>query len=113
MPEPSTHHGTASASARPFPWFCPNCRRKEVRRTHIRYQCELQYQGRPVTVALDQLAVPQCAHCGELVFDYEADEQINQAYRAQTGALAAAQPSSPSPWLSGEPTDIKEPAPGT
>lgn len=88
MREPSSYHGASSGQARPFPWFCPKCRRKEVRRTCIPYQCQLQYHGQPVTVILDQLAVPQCAHCGELVFDYDADEQINRAYRAQTSGTA-------------------------
>jgi len=87
MSEPSAHSGAASVAARPFPWFCPNCRRKEVRRAIIPYECQLPYKGHLVTVVLANLAVPKCGHCGELVFDYEADEQINQAFRAQTEAL--------------------------
>ena len=50
----------------------------------IPYQCQLLYKGRPVTVVLANLAVPRCGNCGELVFDYEADDQINQAFEAQT-----------------------------
>src|SRR5882724_1819916 len=88
MPEPLTHSGLASGPPRPFPWFCPNCRRKEVRRATIPYQCELGYNGQPVTVILANLAVPRCDNCGELVFDYEADEQINRAFELQTRALA-------------------------
>jgi hypothetical protein len=85
MPEPLSP--TAPASARPFPWFCPNCRRKEVRRVTIPYQCQLLYKGQPVTIVLPDLAVPKCSNCGELVFDYEADEQINQAFEMQTRNL--------------------------
>ena len=80
MPE-NLSEGTLSA--RPFPWFCPRCRRKEVRRTMILYERELSHEGRPVTVVIPNLAVPQCTHCGELVFDYEADEQVRQAFAAQ------------------------------
>lgn len=31
--------------ARPFPWHCPKCRRKEVRRVTIPYQCERLHEG--------------------------------------------------------------------
>lgn len=73
-----------SKSARPFPWHCPKCRRKEVRRVTIPYECTLVYRDQPITVSLANLAVPKCGNCGELVFDYEADDQINKAYEAQT-----------------------------
>src|SRR5712691_5446239 len=87
MSEPLTHSGAAAGPARPFPWFCPNCRRREVRRVTIPYQCQLLYQSQPVTVVLANLAVPKCGNCGELVFDYEADDQLNRAFEAQTRAL--------------------------
>jgi hypothetical protein len=86
MPE-TLYQSEESGTGRPFPWFCPNCRRKEVRRATIPYQCELLYKGQPVTVTLPNLAVPKCSNCGELLFDYEADDQINQAFEAQTRAL--------------------------
>jgi hypothetical protein len=69
-------------------WFCPKCRRKEVRRVTIPYECQLQYQGYAVTVVVPDLAVPKCGNCGELVFDYEADDQINRAFEAQTRKAA-------------------------
>ena len=72
---------------RPFPWFCPNCRRQEVRRVQIPYQCQRFDNGQPVTVAVSALEVPQCGNCGELVFTYDTEEQINRAFRAQTDAL--------------------------
>ncbi len=53
----------------------------------IPYQCQLLYKGQPVTVVLANLAVPKCSNCGELVFDYEADDQINRAFEAQTRDL--------------------------
>jgi hypothetical protein len=66
-------------AGRPFPWFCPRCRRQEVRRATVPYQCQRLDHGQPVTVTLPELAVPRCEYCGELVFDYEAEEQINRA----------------------------------
>src|SRR2546423_538943 len=83
MPEP-LNPGGEPEPARPFPWYCPKCRRKEVRRVTIPYQCQLRYKGQPVIIVLPNLAVPRCSNCGELVFDYEADDQINQAFEAQT-----------------------------
>jgi len=88
MPEPTTCAGPAQTPARQFPWFCPHCRRKEVRRAAIPYQCQRVYNGQPITIVLAKLAVPRCDNCGELVFDYEADEQLRQAYKDQTQALS-------------------------
>jgi hypothetical protein len=88
MPEPLTQSELASSPTRPFPWFCPNCRRKEVRRATIPYQSQRDYNGQPVTVVVANLTVPKCDKCGELVFDYEADEQINRAFELQTRALS-------------------------
>src|SRR5260370_42475299 len=87
MPEPLTIPGPAQTPVRPFPWFCPRCRRKEVRRTTVPYQCPRIYHGQPITVVVAKLTVPRCENCGELVFDYEAEEQLNQAYEEQTKAL--------------------------
>ncbi len=90
MPEPTTVTDTAQTPAtaetpvRPFPWYCPRCRHKEVRRTTIAYQCSRVFNGQPVTVVLEHLDVPRCDNCGELVFDYLAEEQINRTFQAQT-----------------------------
>jgi hypothetical protein len=46
------------------------------------------HNGRSITVVIPNLAVPQCKNCGELVFDYDAEKQINDAYQAQIRALA-------------------------
>jgi hypothetical protein len=70
---------------RTFPWRCPRCRQKEVRRTSIPYQCQRLHHGRSVTLSIPQLAVPRCANCGQLVFDYLAEEQINRAFREFVG----------------------------
>src|SRR5438128_9988921 len=87
MPEPSAQTVPAHTQGRPFPWFCPHCRRQAVRCVTIPYQCERVYGGQPITVVLSALNVPQCGNCGELVFTYDTEEQINFAYRAQTDAL--------------------------
>jgi len=88
MPEPLTCTEPAQTPGRPFPWFCSRCRRKEVRRTTIPYQCQRLYNEQRITVVISELAVPKCGHCGELDFDYVAEEQINQACLAQISALS-------------------------
>lgn len=92
MPEPLTSSGPPQVPSRPFPWSCPKCRRKEVRRTTIPYQCQRTHNGQSITVVLPALAVPRCEHCGELVFDYEAEQQINRAYQLQKDAAVDVAP---------------------
>ncbi len=87
MSEQSISPVLAKTPTRPFPWICPKCRDKEVRRATIPHQCERLHDGQPITVMLTNLSVPRCHNCGELIFDYEAEEQINRAFEAQAGAL--------------------------
>jgi hypothetical protein len=68
---------------RPFPWFCPKCRKKEVRPAMMPYRAERLWDGHIIAVEIPQLEVPTCANCGELVFNYTAEEQILHAIRAQ------------------------------
>lgn len=89
MREPQSN-GTQQTAGRPFPWFCPRCRKKEVRLATISYRTERLHEGRLVAVDIPQLEVPQCANCGELVFNYAADDQILAAVKAQAAAHPAA-----------------------
>jgi hypothetical protein len=59
------------------------------------YQCERLHKGRPITISLTNLSVPQCGHCGELVFDYEAEEQIHRACKTQASELSSAPSEAP------------------
>lgn len=72
---------------RRFPWNCPRCRRREVRRTTILYQCERFYKGKSISLEIPDFAVPKCENCGELVFDYVAEEQINKSLQMEISAL--------------------------
>jgi hypothetical protein len=81
MPDPQTN-GPQKPAGRPFPWVCPKCRKKEVRLATIPYHAERLYDGRLVVVDIPGLQVPQCSDCGELVFNYLADEQILAAVKA-------------------------------
>lgn len=50
------------------------------------YRCQRTFGGRVVTVEVPNLAVPRCSNCGEVVFDYAADEQVRVAFLTQFGA---------------------------
>jgi hypothetical protein len=82
MPEPQAN-GTQQSAGRAFPWICPRCRKKEVRPAKVPYQTERLYDGRLVAVDIPALLVPKCTNCGELVFNYAADEQILDAVKTQ------------------------------
>jgi hypothetical protein len=82
MPE-SQANGTPRPAGRPFPWVSPKCRKKEVRPTATSYKTERLHEGRLVGVDIPNLVVPKCGNCGELVFDYAADEQILEAVKSR------------------------------
>jgi putative zinc finger/helix-turn-helix YgiT family protein len=53
----------------------------------VSHTSQVKHDGRLYAVEVPRLRVPQCAACGELVFDNAADEQIAQALREQLGLL--------------------------
>lgn len=85
MLEPQAN-GNPTPKGRPFPWFCPNCREREVRPATIAYQTQRLYEGQLIAVDIPALNVPKCGNCGELVFNYAADEQILEAVKARAAA---------------------------
>jgi hypothetical protein len=74
---------------KPFPWRCPRCRQLTVNRVTMPYRCQRTHNGQVVTVEVPNLVVPRCSNCGEVVFDYGADEQIRAAFRTQLGSAEA------------------------
>lgn len=87
MPEQQLQTASESTRQRPFPWHCPKCRQKEVRPAIITYRCDMVHDGQPHPVTVPELTVPRCGHCGELVFNYPAEEQIRNALRSQLHLL--------------------------
>jgi hypothetical protein len=108
MPEPETT-AAERATSRPFPWFCPKCRRKEVTLAVIPYHAEWLHEGKVIAADIPQLSVPRCANCGELVFNYIAEEQIIKAVEEKARASGpsadgtARAPNGAAPRPSGEP----------
>lgn len=87
MPEQQLQTASEATRQRPFPWHCPKCRKKEVRPALITYRCDVAHDGQLYSVTVPNLTVPRCDHCGELVFNYTADEQIRRALRSQLRLL--------------------------
>lgn len=82
---------TSQSEGKAFPWKCPECGKKEVRRSTVRHVSEIRHDGRVYAVEISKLRVPQCRACGELVFDNVADEQIAAALRQKLGLLSVEQ----------------------
>lgn len=87
MPEQQAMTMEARTGPRPFPWYCPKCRNREVRPALISYRCEMAHDGQLHSVEVPQLTVPRCGHCGELVFNDDAEAQIRRALRKQLRLL--------------------------
>jgi putative zinc finger/helix-turn-helix YgiT family protein len=77
--------------SRPFPWICPECRKREVYPAQVEYIAAVQHDAVLHRVPIPQLTIPQCRACGELLFSGAVDEQINTALRAQLQLLTPEQ----------------------
>jgi putative zinc finger/helix-turn-helix YgiT family protein len=79
---------TPDRAAKPFPWRCPKCLKREVRPGSLaEYTAHVKHDGRVHEVTVHDLAVARCRACGEISFTLETDDQINRALRAQLGLL--------------------------
>jgi len=57
-----------------------------VRPATIPHHAERLWDGYIIAVDIPELEVPKYTNCGELVFNYTAEEQILQAVQSQTQA---------------------------
>src|SRR5438128_977631 len=83
--------GSSQVKGKPFPWYCPRCRKREVRPVIIPHQSKVRHDGELHTIEVPHLEVPQCGNCGEYVFDNHADDQISQVLRAKLHLLTPEQ----------------------
>jgi DNA-binding transcriptional regulator YiaG len=91
MPEPILLPNGVTVVGKPFPRLCARCRTKSVWPVKIPYQGRLRYEDRLYTIEVPEWVVPRCETCGELHIDNYADDQINQALRAQVRLLTPEQ----------------------
>lgn len=55
------------------------------------YTIEIRHDGIAYNIAIPELVVPQCRSCGELLFDNQADSQVDDAVRAELKLLVPSQ----------------------
>jgi hypothetical protein len=67
-----------------FPGDVRAVAKKSVWREKIHYKCRRAHGGTSIGIEIHDLSVPRCRECGELVFDYVAEAQINNAIKAAT-----------------------------
>lgn len=78
---------TRESKAKPFPWRCPKCMRREVRPAMIEYTSRVKHDGKVHDVTVAELTAPKCTACGEVVFSNDTEEQISRALRSQLRLL--------------------------
>jgi putative zinc finger/helix-turn-helix YgiT family protein len=78
-------------SERAFSKKCSKCRQRAVALAVAPYTTQIDHDGRKYTVAIPDLVVPQCANCGTISLDDEANRQISAAFRQQAGLLTPEQ----------------------
>jgi DNA-binding transcriptional regulator YiaG len=66
---------------------CSKCRERAVVIATIPQEMDMTHDGRTYRVSIPDLTVPQCTKCGNFSFDYEADVQIDRAFRRHAGLL--------------------------
>src|SRR5947207_2927314 len=60
---------------------CSNCRQRMMALTSMPYSVKVNHDGREYAVDIPSLTVPKCSNCGNVVFDEEANRQIDLAFR--------------------------------
>jgi putative zinc finger/helix-turn-helix YgiT family protein len=73
---------------RSYPKRCGKCGQKDMRLATVQYSTTIEHDGRVYRVEIPSLTVPQCANCGAISIDDEADRQISAAFRREAGLLA-------------------------
>ena len=73
---------------RPFPHYCAECGRSEVRPAVIEYDAEVKHDGRLIRFSIPELRVNKCNSCGEVFFDAATDAQISQGLRERLQLLS-------------------------
>ena len=68
-------------TARPFPWRCADCGKKEIRPAIVNYDAPLKYEGDLLSIKVPDLELPCCSNCGNRLITETAESAIIQAAR--------------------------------
>ena len=91
MTPDSTTNESRKRHGRPFPWRCFNCLKEEVYPATTPYAADVKHDGRLHHIEIPELTIPKCRACGEVVFNYDADDQIMAALRSHLNLLTPEQ----------------------
>ena len=69
----------------------PKCRARAVALATVPYSVAIDHDGRKYEFTIPEFVVPQCAQCGTIVLDEEANREISAAFRQRAGLLAPEQ----------------------
>ena len=72
---------------RPFPWFCIECREKQVFPLTTDFTISAKHDEDSYVIRISDLEIPTCRKCGERVFSGKEDDRIVAALRAAAGIL--------------------------
>ena len=76
----------------PFPRKCGACRVRAVEMTILpAYSSLMEHDGRKYEVTVRDLTTPQCASCGAVMLDDDAQERLYDALRQAVGLLTPEQ----------------------
>ena len=73
----------------PFPRKCGTCRERAVEPTTLpAYSVSMEHDGRSHEVTITDLVTPQCARCGAVMLDDDAQDRLYAALRQAAGLLS-------------------------
>ncbi|MFO0811228.1 MAG: helix-turn-helix domain-containing protein [Gemmataceae bacterium] len=75
-------------SDRSFSKKCGQCGERAVALARLdAYETTVEHDGRTYAVRIPDFVVPQCANCGTVVLDHDANDRIDTAFREAAGLL--------------------------
>src|SRR3954451_14520190 len=77
-----------TSATRPLPRKCVECRERRVELDRLPYSTEIVHDGLAYTVAIPDLEILRCRHCGAIVLTDEANRRISAAFRQQAQLLS-------------------------
>jgi putative zinc finger/helix-turn-helix YgiT family protein len=78
---------TRDTQAKPFPWLCFSCGKREVDSHVGPYTTAIKHDGALYDLEIPDFCAPACRICGELQITNNADAQIRAALREKVGLL--------------------------
>ena len=76
---------------KPFPWKCPKCHQKAVRKVVRDYAGNIEHDGREYAITIPSIEIACCENCDTIVLTDSVNDAIDQALRHEAGLLTPVQ----------------------